>query len=137
MNDKSSLVDTQDTKGGDVIGTGVSGSGNIIGKDISVIINEAQSYGLNLLSNNYFTEYKSTEQDLKDWRNGFPFKLEAIKEKRELRRSIVDKVKIKLEREHRLLIVGESNNHKTSGLGEWQSATTTRHNGCKVRKKRP
>jgi hypothetical protein len=49
----SSSVDIQNTKG-DVIGIGVSGSGNIIGKDINVIINEAQSYGLNLLSTNYF-----------------------------------------------------------------------------------
>ena len=59
----------------------VSGSGNIIGKDINVVINEAKSYGLNLLSTSYFKEYKSTPQDLKDWRNGFSFKLEAIKEK--------------------------------------------------------
>jgi hypothetical protein len=107
MNDiSSSSVDIQNTRG-DVIGIGVSGSGNIIGKDINIVVNEAQSYGLNLLSTNYFKEYKSAQQDLKDWRNGFSFKLEAIKEKRELRRSIVDKVKIQLESEHRLLIVGE------------------------------
>ena len=84
MNDissSSSSVDIQNTKG-DVIGIGVSGSGNIIGKDINVVINEAQSYGLNLLSTNYVKEYKSTPQNLKDWRNGFSFKLEAIKEKR-------------------------------------------------------
>src|SRR5215207_7020992 len=117
MNDISSC-DTQHTKGGDVIGIGVGGSGNIIGKDISIVINEALSFGLNLLSNNYFKEYKSTEQDLEDWRNGFPFKLEAIKEKRELRRSIVDKIKVKLEKEHRLLIVGESGTSKSTILME-------------------
>jgi hypothetical protein len=72
MNDisSSSSIDIQNTKGG-----------NIIGKDINVVINKAQSYGINLLSTNYFKEYKSTPQDLKDWRNGFSFKLEAIKEK--------------------------------------------------------
>jgi ABC-type transport system involved in cytochrome bd biosynthesis fused ATPase/permease subunit len=117
MNDISSSVDIQNTKG-DIIGIGVSGSGNIVGKDINVVVNEAQSYGLKLLSTNYFKEYKSTSQDLKDWRNGFSFKLEAIKEKRELRRSIVDKVKIKLESEHRLLMVGESGTSKTTILME-------------------
>ena len=117
MNDISSSIDIQNTDG-DVIGIGVSGSGNIIGKDINVVINEAQSYGLTLLSASYFKEHKSTEQDLKDWRNGFSFKLEAIKEKRELRRSIIDKVKIKLEREHRLLIVGESGTSKSTILME-------------------
>ena len=71
------------------------GRGNIIGKDISVVINEVHDYGLNLLSPNYFNEYKSAAQDLEDWRNGFSFKLEAIKEKRELRRSIVDKIRVK------------------------------------------
>jgi len=49
MNDiSSSSVDIQNTKG-DVIGIGISGSGNIIGKDINVVINKAQSYGLNFL----------------------------------------------------------------------------------------
>jgi tetratricopeptide (TPR) repeat protein len=117
MDDISSPIDIQNTRG-DVIGIGVSGSGNIIGKDINIVINEAQSYGLTLLSASYFKEHKSTEQDLKDWRNGFSFKLEAIKEKRELRRSIIDKVKIKLEREHRLLIVGESGTSKSTILME-------------------
>jgi tetratricopeptide (TPR) repeat protein len=118
MNDISSSVDIQNTKG-DVIGIGVSGDGNIIGKDINIVINEAQSYGLTLLSASYFKEHKSTEQDLKDWRNGFSFKLEAIKEKRELRRSIIDKLRIKLEREHRLLITGESGTSKSTILMEF------------------
>ena len=113
----TSSIDIQNT-GGDVIGIGVSGDGNIIGKDVTIVINEAQSYGLTLLSASYFKEHKSTEQDLKDWRNGFSFKLEAIKEKRELRRSMVDTIKIKLEREHRLLIVGESGTSKTTILME-------------------
>ena len=34
---------------GDIIGVGIDGSGNIIGKDISIVINQAQSYGINLL----------------------------------------------------------------------------------------
>ena len=103
---------------GDVIGVGVDGSGNIIGKDISVVINEVHDYGLNLLAPNYFNEHKSTAQDLEDWRNGFSFKLEAIKEKRELRRSVVDRVILNLEREHRQLIVGESGTSKSTILME-------------------
>ena len=48
MNDiSSSSVDIQNTKG-DVIGIGVSGSGNIIGKDINVVVNEAQKLWLKL-----------------------------------------------------------------------------------------
>jgi tetratricopeptide (TPR) repeat protein len=104
---------------GDAIGVGVDGSGNIIAKNISIVVEEVQrDYGLTLLPPNYFNEYKSTEQDLEDWRNGFSFKLEAIKEKKELRRSIVDELKIRLEREHRLLIVGESGTSKSTILME-------------------
>ena len=103
---------------GDVIGIGIDGSGNIVGKNISVVINEAQNYGLTLLSASYFKEHKSTEQDLENWRNGFSFKLEAIKEKSELRRSIIDSLKIKLQRDHRLLIVGESGTSKSTILME-------------------
>ncbi len=118
--DETSFVDIQNIKG-DIIGFGVGGSGNIIGKDISIVINEAQSYGLNLLYPTYFIEHKSTKQDLEDWKNGFSFKLESVKEKMELRRNIVDKLKIKLEKEHRLLIVGESGTSKSTILMEIMS----------------
>jgi tetratricopeptide (TPR) repeat protein len=103
---------------GDIIGVGIDGSGNIIGKNISVVINQVQDYGLNLLSPDYFKDYKSTEQDLEDWKKGFSFKLEAIKEKKEFRRSIVDKIKSKLENDHRLLVVGESGTSKSTILME-------------------
>ena len=118
----SSFIDIQSKKKeGDIIGYGVSGSGNIIGKDINIVINQAQSYGLNLLHPNYFIDHTSSQQDLEDWKNGFSFKLESIKEKKELRRSIVDKLKIKLEKEHRLLIVGESGTSKSTILMEIMS----------------
>jgi len=119
----SSFIDIKSKKkeGGDIIGYGVSGSGNIIGKDINIIINQAQSYGLTLLHPNYFIDHTSSQQDLEDWKNGFSFKLESIKEKKELRRDIVDKLKIKLEKEHRLLIVGESGTSKSTILMEIMS----------------
>ena len=103
---------------GDIIGVGIDGNGNIIGKDISIVINQAHDYGLNLLSSNYFNDYRSTEQDLKDWKNGFSFKLEAIKQKMEYRRDIIDKIKEKLENERRLIIVGESGTSKSTILME-------------------
>jgi hypothetical protein len=56
MGDISSSIDIQNI-GRDVIGIGVSGDGNIIGKDITIVINEAQSYGLTLLSASYFNEH--------------------------------------------------------------------------------
>ncbi len=113
----ASRADIQNV-GGDVIGIGVSGSGNIIGKDITLVINQAQTFGLNLLSPHYFEEYKSGDQDIKDWKNGFPFKLESIKGKKELRRNVVDTVKTNLEKDHKLLILGESGYSKSTILME-------------------
>ncbi len=114
---KSSSIDIQSNEG-DVIGVGIDGNGNIIGKDINIVINEAYDYGFNLLPSHYFENYKSTNQDVKDWKNGFSFKLESIKEKREFRRPIVEDIKNQLEKEHRLLIVGESGTSKTTILME-------------------
>ena len=74
---------------GDVIGVGVDGSGNIIGKNISVVINQARGYGLTLLNPNHFKENSDTEQNFEDWKNGFSFNLESIYYKREYRRESV------------------------------------------------
>ncbi len=112
-----SRADIQNVEG-DVIGIGVSGNGNIIGKDITLVMNQVQTFGLNLLSTNYFREYKSGDQDIIDWKNGFSFKLESIKEKKELRRSVVDTVRKNLEREYNLLILGESGFSKSTILME-------------------
>jgi tetratricopeptide (TPR) repeat protein len=114
---EKNFIDIKEVSG-DIIGVGIDGSGNIIGKDISVVINQAQDYGLNLLSPDYFKGYKSTDQDLEDWKKGFSFKLEAIKQKKEFRRSVVDKIKSKLENDHRLLLLGESGTSKSTILME-------------------
>jgi tetratricopeptide (TPR) repeat protein len=114
---KSSSIDIQSNEG-DVIGVGIDGNGNIIGKDINIVINQAYDYGINLLSSSYFENYKSTNQDTEDWKNGFSFKLESIKEKKEFRRPILSDIKNQLEKEHRLLIVGESGTSKTTILME-------------------
>jgi tetratricopeptide (TPR) repeat protein len=79
-----------------------------------------QSYGLNWLPYDYFEHYKSNkQQDLEDWRNGFEFKLPAIKSKLELRRDrVVENIKERLESQNKLLIVGESGTSKTTILKE-------------------
>jgi hypothetical protein len=61
---------------GDVIGIDVDGNGNIFGKNISVVINQAQDYGIGLLSPDYFKKHTSKDRDLEDWKNGFSFNLE-------------------------------------------------------------
>lgn len=49
---------------GDVIGVGVDGSGNIIGKNISVVINHARGYGLTLIHPNHFKENNDTDLNI-------------------------------------------------------------------------
>jgi hypothetical protein len=61
---------------GGVIGIDVDGNGNIFGKNISVVINQAQDYGIGLLSPDYFKKHTSKDRDLEDWKNGFSFNLE-------------------------------------------------------------
>ena len=79
---------------GDVIGVGVDGSGNIIGKNISVVINQARGYGLTLLSPNHFKENSDTDPNFEDWKNGFNFTPESIYFKREYRReSVLDEIR--------------------------------------------
>ena len=39
---------------GDIIGVSVEGNGNIIGKDISIVINQTLGYGLTLIHPNYW-----------------------------------------------------------------------------------
>jgi DNA replication protein DnaC len=104
-----------------VIGIGVDGNGNIIGKNISIVVNEAQTrYGLSLLSPDYFNGHKSTEQDLENWRKGFSFKLESIKQNLEFKRSITEDIKLRLEgnQQHCILLLGESGTSKSTILME-------------------
>jgi tetratricopeptide (TPR) repeat protein len=113
-------IDITDTKG-DIIGVGVDGSGNIIGKNISIVVNEVQNrYGLRLLSTNYFKEHKSIERDFENWKKGFSFNLESIKEGKEFRREVVETIESRLEtnQPHHMLLVGESGTSKSTILME-------------------
>ena len=104
---------------GDVIGVGVDGSGNIIGKNISVVINQARGYGLTLLSPNHFIENSNTDPNFEDWKNGFNFTPESIYFKREYRReSVLDEIRRGLEKQQRLLLLGESGTSKSTLLME-------------------
>jgi hypothetical protein len=115
-------------KTGDSIGSGstITGTGIIVGKEIHIegpfvveISQKAESYGLNLLSPKYFVDHRSTEQDLKDWKKGFSFKLEAIKDGQEYRRSsLIEYIENRLEQQHRLLIMGQTGTSKSIILME-------------------
>lgn len=77
-----------------------------------------KDFGLNWLPVDYFRSHKSTKKDYEDWKNGFSFNLESIYEKKELRRSIVDTIKTNLEKNHRLLLLGELGSSKSTILME-------------------
>ena len=90
---------------GDVIGIGVDGSGNIIGKNINVVINQVRGYGLALLKSTHFNENSYTDPNFDDWKNGFNLTLESIFYKREYRReSILEEIRNRLEKQGRLLL---------------------------------
>lgn len=63
--------------------------------------------GLNWLPMNYFEEHKIPEKEYENWKNGFGFGLESIYGGKEMRRNIVDIIANNLEKNHRLLLLGE------------------------------
>lgn len=53
---------------GDVIGVGVNGNGNIIWKNVRIVINEfADSCGLTLIHPNFFKEHSNTDEEFQKW----------------------------------------------------------------------
>ena len=94
---------------GDIIGVGVDPTGNIIGKNIIITINEARSFGLFLIHPNFFKENSDTDANFEEWKNGFNFALASIYYKREYRReTVLHDIENKLESKKRLLLLGES-----------------------------
>jgi hypothetical protein len=66
----STPIDIKDNKG-DVIGVGVTGYGNAIGKDIKIFINDIKKdFNLKFLSD-YFERHSNTNEDFKKWLEGF------------------------------------------------------------------
>lgn len=77
------------------------------------------SFGFELYNLDYFKKHKSTLKDFEYWQKGFPFEIESIKEKKELRRNrILKTVENRLERIHNVLMVGESGTSKSTILKE-------------------
>jgi len=87
---------------------------------ISKYEQEIQDCGLNWLRADYFEFHTIPEKEgLENWKKGFSFELQSIKMKRELRRDkVIDDITTKLEREGKLLIVGESGSSKSTILME-------------------
>jgi len=106
---------------GDVIGVGIDGNGNIVWKNVSIVINEiSQDCGLTLLPPNHFIENTDTEENFKQWQEkGYSFSLESIYQRKEFRRErLLNEIKSKLEEKKRLLILGKSGTSKTTLLME-------------------
>ena len=77
------------------------------------------SYGLNWLAKDYFEYHKSSNNDLDNWRKGFSFELPSIKSRQELRREgLIGDIKTKLEKEKKILIIGQSGSSKSTIIME-------------------
>ena len=114
-NDKSNISGNQ----GDIIGVGIDGNGNIIWKNVSIVINElSQDCGLTLLPPNHFKENSDTIENFQQWREkGYPFSLESVYQTKSLdEKKILNEIKEKLEEKKRLLLLGESGTSKTTLL---------------------
>jgi tetratricopeptide (TPR) repeat protein len=78
-----------------------------------------QNYGLTWLPFDYFKDKVVTENDLKEWKDGFDFKLPAIKYNLEYKREeVLNEIIEKLQNQNKLLILGESGLGKTTILME-------------------
>ena len=106
---------------GDIIGVGIDGNGNIIWKNVSIVINElSEDCGLILLSQNHFKENTDTEENFQQWKEkGYSFSLEAVYQGKSFRRErVLNEIKSNLEAKKRLLLLGESGTSKTTLLME-------------------
>lgn len=95
--------------------------GVLVGKNINLrdfnvtIFNQSNAYGLKILPSNYFEEYKSTTANYENWKKGFAFNLESIKVEKEYKRKrVLSEIKEILERERRVLLLGEMGTSKTT-----------------------
>ncbi len=113
----NSSINIRDNKG-DVIGVGIDGNGNIIGKNI-VIYQVKRDFNLTYLTKNYFKSHSYTDDDFNKWLKGFTLSPSSIYQKREYRREgVISEIKYKLEEKKRLLLLGESGVSKSTLLME-------------------
>ena len=87
------------------------------GINVTTVIQEIKSFGLNFLLPNYFKLYKSLQKDFVDWKKGFPFKLQNIMDEFHFPRSeIINDIISKLDDnngDHALLLLGKSGSSKS------------------------
>jgi hypothetical protein len=105
---------------GDTIGVDIVGSGDIIGKNITIFKNEVlDECGLTYLYPTYFKENEDISEDLQKWKEGFPLTLASIYYGKEFKRqNVINEIKQRLESKNRLLILGESGTSKSVLLME-------------------
>ncbi len=108
-------IEVKENKG-DVIGVGIDGNGNIIWKNVSIVIREfSQDCGLTLIPPNYFKENENVSEDFNQWLKGFPSSLPSIYQKKDYRRkTIICEIKKKLKDKKRILLLGESGTSKST-----------------------
>ena len=98
---------------GVIIGSNIRIEGGI---NVTTVIQEIKSFGLNFLPSDYFQIYKSSQEDLDEWKNGFPFELHSIMEELVFKRSnIINEIITKLDDnngDHALLLLGKSSTSK-------------------------
>lgn len=101
--------------------TGANPSEVVLIRDSAIarLSNEVTNYGFELLTPDYFRDRKSTERDFEDWKNGFPFKLEAVNDKQEFRRTdLLERLIQELEDKRVLVLKGEAGISKSTILME-------------------
>ena len=78
-----------------------------------------ETNGLTWLPYDYFEVHISTNEDIENWKKGFPFSLPSILRKKEFRRNtLISEIKNRLLSQHRLLLAGESGTSKSTILRE-------------------
>jgi tetratricopeptide (TPR) repeat protein len=112
----------------DVSGNISNSAGVIIGSNIHVegginvtnVIQEIESFGLNFLTPDYFQLNKSSQQDFANWKKGFRFELPSIMEGKNFNRyDLIQKIVTKLDDnngDHALLLLGKSGTSKSNLL---------------------
>jgi tetratricopeptide (TPR) repeat protein len=76
---------------------------------------QASSYGFELLTNKYFQDHRSQDDELEDWKSGSSFQLTGIKEGKEFeRKDLLTNVSTRLEKDGSILLVGGHGTSKST-----------------------
>jgi tetratricopeptide (TPR) repeat protein len=113
-------ISINDVIGGNVTVTIIDGSNNKTDIKIDDFENRfQQECGLTFLYNDPYKKDRDTSTNFSDWLSGFQFNIKSIYYEKEYRREeLLNKIKIKLDQDHRLLLLGESGSSKSIILME-------------------